>query len=93
MEEIKAISREYDDGVKESVRTKEREETSCSQREMGAGIEEGKIFKNEMETNSDDGEIYSDHQSHSTRFIRITRVTKLHYLKTIYCRITAFAFA
>merc|ERR1712142_12591 len=39
LEEIKAISRHYDDGVKGSVRTEEREETSCSQREMGAGIE------------------------------------------------------
>jgi len=54
LEEIKAISRQYDDGVKESVRTKEREETSWSQREMGAGIDEGKTLRNEMETNSDD---------------------------------------
>merc|ERR1712142_877011 len=54
LEEIKAISREYDDGVKGSVRTEEREETSCSQREMGAGIEVGEICKNEMETNWDD---------------------------------------
>lgn len=54
LEEIKAISRQYDDGVKERVRTEEREETSYSQREMRAETEEGKTYKNIIETYSDD---------------------------------------